>query len=260
MALSYSMDKIGPMARSAEDCARIFAVIAGHDPKDRSTLPLDKAAFTYTPALELKARPLRIGWLTNAWKQMDSGVAKALAAARGVLRKHSASVRDARLPIGPYEEAGNIIIAVEGAGAFESLIRTGRVADLTDPLGQIAGYVNEQIPAGDYLQALRVREQLQRKMENLFDSYDVLVTAAQPIAATKLDLNLETDLAFPDPLGGIGNLCGLPAMSVPCGFTEKHLPVGLQFVGRAGDDFAVIQAARMFQQHSDWHRKHPRLA
>src|SRR5438128_2304231 len=239
MALSYSMDKIGPMARSAEDCARIFAVIAGHDPKDRSTLPLDKAAFTYTPALELKARPLRIGWLTNAWKQMDSGVAKALAAARGVLRKHSASVRDARLPIGPYEEAGNIIIAVEGAGAFESLIRTGRVADLTDPLGQIAGYVNEQIPAGDYLQALRVREQLQRKMENLFDSYDVLVTAAQPIAATKLDLNLETDLAFPDPLGGIGNLCGLPAMSVPCGFTEKHLPVGLQFVGRAGDDFAV---------------------
>jgi len=260
MALSYSMDKIGPMARSAEDCARIFAVIAGHDPKDRSTLPLDKAAFTYTPALELKARPLRIGWLTNAWKQMDSGVAKALAAARSALRKHSASVRDARLPIGPYEAAGNIIIAVEGAGAFESLIRTGRVADLTDPLGQIAGYVNEQIPAGDYLQALRVREQLQRKMENLFDSYDVLVTAAQPIAATKLDLNLETDLAFPDPLGGIGNLCGLPAMSVPCGFTEKHLPVGLQFVGRAGDDFAVIQAARMFQQHSDWHRKHPRLA
>src|SRR2546425_13350172 len=116
MALSYSMDKIGPMAGSAEDCARIFAVIAGHDPKDRSTLPLDKAAFTYTPALELKARPLRIGWLTNAWKQMDSGVPKALAAARAALRKHSATVRGARLPIGPYLEAGNSIIFSQREG------------------------------------------------------------------------------------------------------------------------------------------------
>src|SRR3979411_3272315 len=63
MALSYSMDKIGPLARSAEDCARIFAVLAGHDFKDRSTLPIDKAAFTFSPSLELKNRALRIGWL-----------------------------------------------------------------------------------------------------------------------------------------------------------------------------------------------------
>src|SRR5450432_1640346 len=81
MALSPSMDKIGPMARSAEDCAHIFASIAGHDPKDRSTLPVDKAAFTYSPSIELKSHPLRIGWLTNAWKSPEPGVAKALAAA-----------------------------------------------------------------------------------------------------------------------------------------------------------------------------------
>jgi Asp-tRNA(Asn)/Glu-tRNA(Gln) amidotransferase A subunit family amidase len=73
-------------------------------------------------------------------------------------------------------------------------------------------------------------------------------------------MNLETDLAFPDPLGAIGNLCGLPALSVPCGFTEKNLPVSLQFVARAGDDFAVIQAARTYQQHTDWHGKHPKVA
>ena len=260
MALAFSMDKIGPMARSAEDCARIFAVIAGHDPKDRSTLPVDRAAFTYTPALELRPRSLRVGWLTSAWKQMEPGVAKAADAARRVLKKQFASVRDAQLPVGPYEDAGNIIVAVEGAAAFHSLISSGRVAELTDPLGQVAGYVNEQIPGGDYLLALRVRDQLQRKMEDLFDSHDVLVTAAQPVAATKLDLNLETDLTFPDPLGGIGNLCGLPALSVPCGFTEKKLPVGLQFVARAGDDLAVIQAARKFQQNTDWHRRRPKLS
>src|SRR5437867_12616009 len=65
MALAPSMDKIGPMARSAEDCARIFAAIAGHDPKDRGTIAIDKAAFTYSPSVEM--RKLRVGWLHNAW-------------------------------------------------------------------------------------------------------------------------------------------------------------------------------------------------
>jgi aspartyl-tRNA(Asn)/glutamyl-tRNA(Gln) amidotransferase subunit A len=226
MALAPSMDKIGPMARSAEDCARIFAAIAGHDPKDRGTVPIDKGAFTYSPSIELHSRPLRVGFA---------------------------------LPVGPWEEAGNIIVAVESAASFRSLIRSGRVSELTDPLGQIAGYVNEQYAGADYLQALKVREIIQKKMDSLFDTFDVIATAAQPVPATPLTLNLETDLAFPDPLGGIGNICGLPAISVPCGFTDKNLPVGLQFVGRAGDDYAVIQAGRTFQLHTDWHKRHPKI-
>ena len=84
MALSYSMDKIGPLARSAEDCTNIFAAIAGHDPLDRSTLPVDKAAFTYSPAADLKGRSLRIGWLTNAWKQFDPGVGKIVIRSHGL--------------------------------------------------------------------------------------------------------------------------------------------------------------------------------
>ena len=259
MALAPSMDKIGPMARSAEDCARIFAAIAGHDPKDRGTLLIDKAAFTYSPSMELRTRSLRIGWLTNAWKSLEPSVAKPVDAAEKVLKKFFASVKGTALPVGPWEDAGNIIVAVEGAASFRSLIRSGRVSELTDPLGQIAGYVNEQYSAADYLQALKVREIVQKKMDALFEIFDVLVAAAQPVPATALTLNLETDLVFPDPLGGIGNICGLPALSVPCGFTEKNLPVGLQFVARAGDDAGVIQAARIFQQHTDWHKRHPKI-
>lgn len=262
MALAYSMDKIGPIARSAEDCARIFAVIAGNDPKDRSTLPLDKAAFTYSPAMELKSRQLKIGWLTNAWKEkeMDSGIGNAVAAAEKVLRKYFPGMKNATLPEGPFEDAGNVTVSVEGASGFRSLIRSGRVSELTDPLGKVAGYVNEQISGADYVHAQRVREILQKQMNELFDTFDVLITASQPVPATPLGLNLETGLTFSDPLGGIGNLCGLPALSVPCGFTEKNLPAGLQFVARAGDDFAVMQAARMFQQHTGWHRRHPKLS
>ena len=101
---------------------------------------------------------------------------------------------------------------------------------------------------------------LQQKMANLFDSFDVLVAASQPLGANALDANLETDLDFPDPLGGVGNLCGLPALSVPCGFSDQNLPLGLQFVARAGDDLSVIRAASTFQQHTDWHRKHPKVS
>jgi aspartyl-tRNA(Asn)/glutamyl-tRNA(Gln) amidotransferase subunit A len=260
MALSYSMDKIGPMARSAEDCAHIFAVIAGHDIKDQSTLPLDKAAFTYSPSMDLSAKPLRVGWLTNAWKQIDSHAEKAIQAAERSVRKTFSGTRTATLPDGPFEAAAGVVIGVEGAAAFRDLIRSGQVAQLADPLGQINGYVNEQIGAADYVRALQVRRILQQKMEMLFDNFDVLVAAAQPLGANALEANLETDLVFSDPLGGIGNLCGLPALSVPCGFTEQNLPLGLQFVARAGNDLAVIRGARTFQQHTDWHRKHPKIS
>src|SRR6266851_2615177 len=259
MALAASMDKIGPMARSAEDCARIFAAIAGHDPKDRGTVPIDKGAFTFSPSMELHLRPLKIGWLTNAWKSLAPGIEKPIGAARLILKKYFSSVKDVALAAGPWEEAGNIIVAAECAASFRSLIRSGRVSELTDPLGQIAGYVNERYSAADYLQALKVREIAQKKMDSLFETFDVIAAAAQPVPATPLGLNLETGLVFPDPLGAIGNICGLPAMSVPCGFADKNLPVGLQFVGRAGDDFAVIQAGRTFQSHTDWRKRHPRI-
>jgi aspartyl-tRNA(Asn)/glutamyl-tRNA(Gln) amidotransferase subunit A len=260
MALAYSMDKIGPLARSAEDCAHIFAAIAGHDFKDRGTLGIDKAAFTYSPSMELSAKPLRVGLLTNAWKKLDARAEKPIRAALHAVQKLFSGTKSAKLPEGPFEDAGGVIIAVEGASAFRELIRSGKVLQLADQLGQINGYVNEQISGTDYVRALQVREILQQKMTDLFENFDVLVAASQPIGATLLETNLETDLTFPDPLGGIGNLCGLPALSVPCGFSDDKLPVGLQFVGKAGNDAVVIRASRIYQQHSDWHRKHPKVS
>ncbi|MGA2421849.1 MAG: amidase [Candidatus Acidiferrum sp.] len=257
MALAPSMDKIGPLARTAEDCAHIFAAIAGHDFRDRNTLPIDKAAFTYSPAMQLKAHPLRVGWLTNAWPNIDREVARVVAAAEKVIRKYSPTTHDAQLPTGPWEDAGGIVVAVEAAASFRDLIRSGKVSELIDPLGQIAGYVGEQIPAADYIQALKIREILQRKIDTLFDTYDVLVAAGQPTPASPIAANLEDGPDYPDPLGAIGNLCGLPALCVPCGFTNNHLPVALQFVARAGDDFSAIQAARDFQHHTTHHTHYP---
>src|SRR5689334_24745227 len=257
MALGPSMDKIGPMARSAEDCARIFAAIAGHDLKDRGTIAIDKAAFTYSPSVA--QRSLRVAWLSNAWKSLDGGTAKPFAAAKAVLKKFFSGMKEVALPAGPWEDAGSLIVQVESAASFRSLIRSGNISELADPLGQIAPYLNEQYSAPDYQQALKVREILQKKMDAIFESFDVLVAPSQPVPATPLSLNLETGLAFPDPQGAIGNLCGLPALSVPCGFTEKNLPIGIQFMAEAGGDIAAIQAARTFQLHTGWHKRHPKL-
>src|SRR5258708_1999847 len=125
MALAPSMDKIGPMARSAEDCARIFAAIAGHDLKDRGTIAIDKAAFTYSPSVG--QRSLRVAWLTNAWKSLDPAVAKPVVAAKAVLKKVFVGMKDVALPVGPWEDAGSLIVTVESAASFRSLIRSGKI-------------------------------------------------------------------------------------------------------------------------------------
>src|SRR5437588_10558139 len=133
MALAPSMDKIGPMARSAEDCARIFAAIAGHDPRDRGTIPIDKAAFTYSPSVEL--RKLRVAWLSNVWKSLEGGAAKPVAAAKSALRKFFGGMQEIALPIGPLEVATSLIVKVASAASFRSLVLSGKRSVLTAPVG-----------------------------------------------------------------------------------------------------------------------------
>ena len=252
MALAFSMDKIGVLGRTADDCAIVLAHISGHDPQDMSSLPLPSFQYAAT-----QQKPLRVGWLSNAWKQVPAEIDAATKAARSVLESNGATVGEAKLPEGPWEAAAGTVISVEGAAAFESLIESGKAAELTDPLGKIGGYVNQQIPASDYVRAMRIRGVLQKRIDELFDRFDVVAAASLPVTATPLTANLETDLDFPDPVGGIGNFCGLPAISVPCGFDSKKLPIGIQFMGRALEEDKVVAAARLLQQHTRWHMMRP---
>ncbi len=260
MALAFSMDKIGPMARSAADCGLVLAAIAGHDPLDPGSLPTPDAAFRYPPPAQPRARQLRIGWLNYQDKFMAPAVKSALDAAPASLKKAGMTVSEAQLPEGPWEAAANVVISVEGAAAFSSLIESGRVAELSDPIGRIGGYINEQVAASDFMRAMRVRSVLQRKIDAVFDKFDLLATATVPAQASKIEANLETELSTPDPLGAIGNLCGLPGISVPCGFSDEKLPIGLLLVGSALGEHTVLRAARAFQGITDWHRRRPPAA
>jgi aspartyl-tRNA(Asn)/glutamyl-tRNA(Gln) amidotransferase subunit A len=257
MALAYSMDKIGPMARSAEDCDLVLKAISGHDPQDAGSLPDSDARYT---GAAVTGKPLRIGWIANQWKEIAPDVNKNVSDAKDVLGKtQGIELTTVKLPDGPWEIAAGAIVSVEGAAAFRDLIQSGRVAELSDPLGRIGGYMNEAISASDFMTAMRIRRILQSKMDEVFSKVDLLATASLPVTAPKLDANLDDALTFADPVGGIGNVCGLPAISIPCGLGQNDLPTGIQFIGRPLHDAKVIQAARLFQAHTDWHKRHPKL-
>jgi aspartyl-tRNA(Asn)/glutamyl-tRNA(Gln) amidotransferase subunit A len=273
MTIAWSMDKLGPMARTADCCGLALAVMAGHDPKDHDSLPPGLAEFTYAP--EAAGKPLRIGRLTNAWSRMDPAMQTSIDEGLKALEKAGAKVTDAQLPEGPFEDAAELTILMEAASAFQSLVHSGDCAKLKDRLGQVNGYASEEMSATDYLQIQRVRKILQQRIDRLFDDFDVIATAGSSSTAQRLvrgprpanqqpqprppapaESRVDNSQRAPD---GISSLCGLPALSVPCGFSSENLPYGLQFLARATNDHSVIAAARKFQSLTDWHTKRPAI-
>jgi len=268
MAIAWTMDKLGPMCRTADDCGIVLSAIAGHDPKDFDSLPPDLASFRYSDS---GSRQLRIGKITNAWRRLPADLENAIDAALHILERHGATVSDVRIPDGAYEEAAELTILIEAASSFQELIKSGKCAELDDPLGRINGYPSMEFSANDYLQVQRVRRFLQANVDKLFHNFDVLTTAAQDGAASLLHQPEQNTPApprvrreprpapTPEP-DGVSSLCGLPAISVPCGFNDKKLPFGIVFMARALHDEQVIAAAHLFQQHSDWHRQRPSVS
>ena len=259
MAISYSMDKLGPMARTADDCGLVLSVLAGHDPNDHGSLPGELSAFHYHPD-SATAKPLRIGRLTNIWDDAEPGLRQVVDDALKVMENAGAKISDVEIPEGPYESAAELTILMEATAAFQDLIHSGRCAELDDPLGRINGYASEQFTASEYLQVQRVRAQLQRKIDALFEKFDVLAAPGQSSGASPL--KAEPDSGMDSPIrqiaaDGISSLCGLPALTVPCGFNKDKLPLGIQFVGRALNDHKVIAAGRLFQSHTTWHKQCP---
>jgi aspartyl-tRNA(Asn)/glutamyl-tRNA(Gln) amidotransferase subunit A len=257
MAIAWSM------ARTADDCGLVLSVLAGHDPLDFDSLPADVSDFAYSAAAGETAKPIRIGRLTNVWNEQQPGLQAAVDAALKVLEKNGATIADVEMPDGPYEEAAELTILMESASAVQELIVSGRCAELIDPVGKINGYASQEFSAGDYLQVQRVRTLLQTQVVKLFERFDLLATAGESSAASPLSAPPEDGSAGPIERrapDGVSSLCGLPAISVPCGLSKDKLPFGVQFIGRALDDHAVIAAARTFQSHTEWHKMRPPIS
>ena len=264
MALSWTMDKIGPMCRTAEDCGLVLQVIAGSDSKDPGSAG---KSFYYTPQYARKFSDLTIGISADDLDWADSDSRPALEAAMRVVRELGARVVEVSLPDLPYGSLTDIIIGSEGGSVFESLIFSGKVDDLADP-SQAAGLkANLGVLAKDYLRATRIRSVVRQQLRELFATVDVLIAPARYNAAPKVAEPLDG----PDPVPSgqpksagmralipAGNLAGLPALSLPCGFAGG-LPVALQVVGPAFSENMLLAFGREFQTRTDWHKRRPPL-
>lgn len=256
MALAWTMDKLGPMARSAEDCEAVLAAIAGHDPLDEWSA--DEPAPTALPASA--ARRLKVGCVRLDFSQKgEKEVGAAFDQAVIALRDAGVSVQDTKLPDLPFEEVAGLVIRAEAASAFEDLFRDGRVRQMADPAATISNASAGAIRAGDYVKALRIRTLCQRAMAGVFSDFDVLVSPAEMMTAPSAEESLE-GVEWSDPVGGMSTLCGLPAISVPCGFGRGGLPVGLTMVAGAFEEPRMMALARLYQGLTDWHRRRPPLA
>jgi aspartyl-tRNA(Asn)/glutamyl-tRNA(Gln) amidotransferase subunit A len=253
MALSWTLDKLGPMARSAHDCEIVLERIQGHDPDDPYSSD-EKPAPRSDPAA---VKSMRVGYLSlDFQKQGDKSVEKAFLRALDDLRHAGVRLEEATLPDLPFESAASVILTAEAATAFEELRKSGGDRKLFSAEAPLAFVVAQAVTGADFVKAQRVRTVCQKAMADLYAHYDVLVYPGEGYTAFPLDKDFN-DIPWSDPVGGAGNLCGLPAISVPCGFGDDGLPVGLTAISSAFEENKAISLTRFFQGITSWHLKRP---
>lgn len=240
MALSWTMDKIGPITRSTGDCAVVFDVIQGTDPRDPTTIDLP---FPYDHERGLSG--LRIGYLEKAFAEEGPG-GDLDRASLDVLRNLGVELVPVCLP---HEEQGlnpydlSFVLSVEAAAAFQELVLTGRDDELVSQIRNAWPNVFRSahlMPAVEYIQANRHRLQLMEMMAGVFEDIDVYVTPS-----------------FEGESLLITNLTGHPQVVLPNGFTEENAPHSISFVGRLYDEASILAVAGSYQQATTWHKKTP---
>lgn len=264
MALSWSMDKIGPIGRTAEDCGRILEAIAGGDLDDPGSA---RKSFRFFPQFAPKPAALRAGYSkADIEESADPVLRPALRAAVDALRAMGVEMVDVSLPDLPYSAIASTIIGAEAASAFEDLIVDGRIDQLIDPHQAASLTAASKIPVVDYLRACRIRSLVRSDFARLFSKVDVLFSPAcyWPAPPIGEPLDRVAALAGKRSAGGLrhvgpaGNLAGLPAISVPCGLAEG-MPVGFMLVSRPFTENTILSLAMEYQSRTDWHKRRPVL-
>jgi Asp-tRNA(Asn)/Glu-tRNA(Gln) amidotransferase A subunit family amidase len=238
MALSWSMDKLGPICRTVEDCAIVLDAIRGPDGVDQTVID---APFNYDPFVSLK--DLRIGFLKVAFDSAKANRGNN-EAVLDVLRKLGATLVPVELPQLPTESISFILDAEAGA-AFDDLTRSGRDDEMVRQIKNAWPNVfraSRFIPAVEYLQANRIRSLLVQAMGTMMKDIDVYV--APPFEGENLLLT---------------NLTGHPCVVLPDGFTEKGTPTSITFMGQLFGEAKLLAVAKAYQDATDFHRKHPPL-
>ncbi|MGE3798198.1 MAG: amidase [Thermomicrobiales bacterium] len=247
MALSWTMDKIGPLCLTAEDCGLVLAAIADGDSQGRR----GRRGWFEPP--HPATGTMKIAVLKNAAESAQAEVGAAFQGSLELLETF-ASLEEVDLPEMPWEDVARVVILVEGASAFEEFLLAGRAAELTAPEDRTGLLEGLTVPAVDYLRTMRIRHIGMRQVDELLSRFDAIVAPASPFVAPPIDQNFKESFSrYSGPsLGAAGNLCGLPSISLPIGVGEQGLPASLEIMGRAWDDAKVIAIAMRYQNEIGW--------
>lgn len=258
MALSWTLDKLGPMCRSAEDCGLVLNEIAGADTEDPGSAG---RSFHYTPQYYArKPADITVGYMPVDFADGAQAAAQpAFRAAFEVIKSLGVKLKEIQLPDFPYGALVGTIIAGEAGSIFEDFIRSGKVDQLADP-HQIAGLkAMLDLPSTEYLRAMRVRSLVKAAFHDLFLNCDIVLAPTRLGPASKVAEPLDAPSPPTRSRGGLipgGNLAGLPAISLPCGFADG-LPLAISLVGRPFWENQLIAVGNLFQKQTDWHRRRP---
>jgi aspartyl-tRNA(Asn)/glutamyl-tRNA(Gln) amidotransferase subunit A len=258
MALCWTMDKVGPIARNAADCATIFEVLKGKDPAD--TMTIDAPFKVTLTKARARISTFRVGFVTEDYgKWGEPDVERAFGGALRTFKELGIVPEEVKLPDHPYETVAETIIAAEQATAFEPLITGGKVNGIIDPdrRGELLG--GQMITAVDYLRCQRIRTLIAHDFTTLFQKYDLILGSSTLQCAPPIEANMDSIFGGGNTIEAAENLLGLPAISVPCGFNKNNLPIGLKIIGRPLAEADVVELAHVYQSVTDWHTRKPKL-
>jgi aspartyl-tRNA(Asn)/glutamyl-tRNA(Gln) amidotransferase subunit A len=266
--LAWTLDHAGPMTRTVADNAAMLQVMAGHDPLDPSSA--DEPVPDYGLALREDVRGVRIGVPTNYFfddvsPEVERGVREAVE----TLRRLGARIVEVDIPHAPYAgSAGWLIAMAEGACYHEKRLR--EQPELFDPLILERLEAARFYTATDYIKAQRVRSVLIQEMKEVFRRCDVMAVPGSGSVAGRIPSPeaARTDVTESDPppyrpgSTFIGNMTGLPAMTMPCGFSSgsPRLPLSVQFYARPFDELAIYRVGHAYESATGWHRERAPLA
>jgi Asp-tRNA(Asn)/Glu-tRNA(Gln) amidotransferase A subunit family amidase/Asp-tRNA(Asn)/Glu-tRNA(Gln) amidotransferase C subunit len=228
MELSYTMDKVGPICRSAEDCALVFAAICGSDPNDPTAVD---QPFSFRSPSDLKG--LRIGFEPGEARMADDPLVKILREAGATVVPHKFS---------PSPKGVGVVLDVECASAFDDLVRSGRINEVKESLWPGFMRAARHIPAVEYLRAQRVRRVMMERFEQEFGDLDMVVDYGMALGTIVTS-----------------NQAGTPQAIIPFGTDDKGNPRSYSFLGRAYQEGVLLAVADYVQRRTDFHRRRPNL-
>ena len=256
---AFSLDHIGPMAWTAEDCALMLQALAGHDPRDPASA--SRPIPNYTAELGAGIRGVRIGVIHHFHEtdhKVSNGTQRGITAAIATFRDLGAEIREVQLsPLQDWHACGSLISITERAAAYEEWAHTR--------LGEFSERLRSRLMLGafvtgvDYVQAVRRRRELRAELQTAMQRLDIVLTATQPSEAAKIDEVPKWDLFGPPNFTMPFNVAGYPAISVCSGFGAGDLPVAIQLVAKPFQEPTLFRVADAFEKATPFRNRRPAL-